>query len=178
VLENSENLKYDHVLFYDMSNFNVHIGAGLVTALLVAFLLQNFFGISMLVITFGVILAVTAAGFPDIDHEKSMPRKIMRSIVPGIVIFLVIYYFFANHMWDAPVLNMIILFGAAALFVFTYERFIPQHRGATHKIPGLAFVVAISVIAAFFLGFSFISAVVLVVFSIIGFSTHVLLDHL
>jgi len=160
-----------------MSNFNVHIAAGVVASLLLAFAL-NSFGVSLLVLVFGVILSIMSAGFPDIDHEKSMPRKIMRALVPGIVIFLVIYYFFTNHMWTAPVLNIIILFGIAVLFVFTYEKFIPQHRGATHKLPGLAFVVAISIIAAFMLGFGFVSAILLAVFALIGFSTHILLDHM
>lgn len=160
-----------------MSNFNVHIAAGVISALVLAFVLHSL-GVSMLVLVFGVILAITASGFPDIDHEKSMPRKIMRAIVPGVVIFLVIYYFFMNHMWNAPVLSIIMLVGVAVVFVFAYEKFIPEHRGATHKLPGLVFVIAISVIAAFFLSFNFVSALVLAVFAVIGFSTHILLDHL
>jgi hypothetical protein len=161
-----------------MPNFNVHMAAGIIIAFLFAYFLYSIAGFSLLILAFGGIVAVLSAGFPDVDHEKSMPRKVMRGIVPGIVAVFGLYYFFSNRLWQQNLLSIAGLIAVCSAFVLLYEKFIPEHRGATHKLPGLAFVAIISSLVGIFLGLGILNAVILSIFAIVGFSSHVLLDHL
>jgi membrane-bound metal-dependent hydrolase YbcI (DUF457 family) len=161
-----------------MPNFNTHVAAGLVAALLLAVFLYYSLGTSPLVLAFGVVLALVATEFPDIDHKRSMPRKILRGIIPGLVIFLLIYFVWTGRMWQGPILNLVVLTALALIFIFAWERFIPRHRGPTHKLPGLVFLVVSAAAFAYFLGLGTVSLAILVAFSVLGFVMHVILDHL
>jgi hypothetical protein len=161
-----------------MSNYNVHAAAGVIVSLILAFFLYTFVHVNPLILALGVVIAVISCEFPDIDYNKSMPRKVMRGLVPGVVIFFALYYFFTNQMWNAPLLNIILLVIVAVGFILSYEKFIPHHRGPTHKLPGLLVLVVASVAIAFILGFGFINALLLALFAAVGFAIHLILDHL
>lgn len=161
-----------------MSNAQGHLIAGTLSSLLLAFFLHQFAHINFSVLVLGVILGIVASEFPDIDHPKSLPRKVLRGIMPAIVLFVFIYLFFAWHMWTKNFLMISLFFAAPFLVISSYEYFIPKHRGATHKWPGMATMVALSVSFSFVVGFGVVSLLILTAFAVLGFSTHILLDHL
>jgi len=161
-----------------MSNAQGHLIAGTLSSLILALFLYHFAHISFLVLFLGVILGIVASEFPDIDHPKSLPRKIIRGIMPATIIFVFVYLFFDWRMWTKNVVLISLFFGAPFLIIFSYEYFIPKHRGAMHKWPGMATMVVLSISFSLVVGFGFISLLILTAFAVLGFSTHILLDHL
>lgn len=161
-----------------MPNAQTHLIAGTLIALAFGLLMKYAFGFSGTVLLLGGILLIVASEFPDVDHDKSLPRKIMRGMVPGLVIFAIIYAYLTRHLWTSPLWMQIVLIIAAVAFIGIYEKFIPKHRGALHKFPGMAVMVAIVVLLGVVLKMSVFEIVVLGVFAAIGFSVHILMDHM
>ena len=160
-----------------MSNAQVHLMVGLLSSLALAVLFHNSLHIGMSVLISGILLGVMASEFPDIDHPKALPRKVLRGVMPAIILFVFAYLFFAWRIWTKSALFMLIFLAVAAALLLYYEKFIPKHRGATHKLPGLITVVILSLPLAFAFG-GLVNILVTVSFVVVGFSTHILLDHL
>jgi membrane-bound metal-dependent hydrolase YbcI (DUF457 family) len=160
-----------------MPNAQVHLMAGLLSSLALAFFFYNLFHTGLSVLISGVMIGVMASEFPDIDHPKALPRKVLRGIMPAIILFVLAYLFFAWRIWVKSALSILAFFGAAAAMLLYYEKLIPKHRGATHKLPGLLTVIVLSLPLAFAFG-GFANILVVTAFAVVGFSTHVLLDHL
>ncbi len=161
-----------------MSNAQVHIAAGTLVSLILAFVFYNFIHIGLLVVILGIIIGIVSSEFPDIDHPKALPRKILRGIMPAIVLFTFLYLFFKWRMWVRGFWKISLFLAAPVVILATYEYFIPKHRGATHKWPGLAVVVALAFLLSTIAGLSVVNVLVISTFAVLGFSTHILLDHL
>ncbi|MCD6576021.1 MAG: metal-dependent hydrolase [Nanoarchaeota archaeon] len=161
-----------------MSNAQGHLIAGTLVSLSLAFVLYNLLHVGLLVVILGIIVGIISSEFPDIDHPKSLPRKVLRGIMPAIVIFTFIYLFFSWRIWTHGLFEISLFFAAPLLIIMFYEYFIPRHRGATHKWPGMATMVALSVSMSFVAGLSFVNVITITLFAVLGFSSHILLDHL
>ena len=116
--------------------------------------------------------------FPDIDHDYSIPRKLLRGMMPGLIGVLALYLFFSWRFWKNSLIKQAVFVAFPFLFLVTYEKFIPRHRGAVHKWPGLLFLLAIVGVLSFFLKYDFLGLGILALFATVGFSTHILLDYI
>jgi membrane-bound metal-dependent hydrolase YbcI (DUF457 family) len=160
-----------------MANAEGHLVAGTVAGVGLALLL-SFLGIGPLVLFLGALVCIIASEFPDIDQDKSLPRKVMRGVLPGLVGMLALYLFFSWRYWNSQLWEQALFVALPAAFIISYEKFIPRHRGAIHKFPGLAVLLSVIAIIAFFVHFSWIEGGVLLLFGAVGFGTHVFLDHI
>jgi uncharacterized membrane protein YeaQ/YmgE (transglycosylase-associated protein family) len=161
-----------------MSNAQGHIIAGTFVSLVLAFFLYNYLHVSLLTLVLGVILGILSAEFPDIDHPKALPRKVLRGVMSAFVGFVFLYLFFDWRVWRMSILKIVLFLLTPIIILFTYEKFIPHHRGATHKLPGLITVVSIASLFALVVGFNFVGLFSLVAFASFGFFSHIILDHL
>jgi hypothetical protein len=116
--------------------------------------------------------------FPDIDQENSTPRHIMRGIVPGLIGIIALYLYFSWRYWNNSLLEQALFIAFPFAFLLIYEKLIPRHRGAIHKLPGLLMLGGAVVVLGLFLGYNPIGIGVLVLFSVTGFSSHVIMDHI
>lgn len=161
----------------NMANSQGHLivgtGAGVGLAVFLSFL-----GINPTILFMGAIICIIASEFPDIDHNHSLPRKIMRGIVPGIVGMSMLYFFFSWKFWNVPMIQQLLFVAIPIIFLFTYEKFIPRHRGSIHKWPGLSLFILTIAGIAYFMNVGWVDGGILVLFGVIGFSTHVILDHI
>ena len=160
-----------------MANLQGHMIAGTIAGVGLAILL-SFFNISPTILFIGAVISIGSAMFPDIDHDHSIPRKLLRGLMPGLVGVIALYLFFSWRFWNTSLVQQAIFVAFPFLFLVTYEKFIPRHRGAVHKWPGLLFLLALVGILAFFLKYDFVGLGVLVLFSVLGFGSHILLDYL
>ena len=160
-----------------MPNAQVHLTIGLLSSLALALSFYSFLHTSLSILISGVILGVMASEFPDIDHPKALPRKVLKGVMPALILFVFAYLFFAWKIWTKGVLSIIIFLVIMVVLLSYYEKFIPKHRGATHKLPGLITVILLSLPLAFAFG-GFMNILVILSFATVGFSTHVILDHL
>lgn len=160
-----------------MANSQGHLIGGTIAGVGLALLL-SFFGISPTMLFIGAIICIAASEFPDIDHDHSIPRKIIRGILPGLVGVIALYIFFSWRFWKNSLIEQAVFVAFPFLFLATYEHFIPRHRGAVHKWPGLLFLLALVGVLAFFLKYDFLGLGVLILFAAVGFSTHIVLDYI
>ncbi len=162
----------------DMSNAQTHLIVGTLTCLTLAFFLYKFVHVNLLVLFAGVVIGIIASEFPDIDHPKSLPRKVLRGLMPALILFIFIYLFFAWRIWTKNFLMISLFFATPFLIIFSYEYFIPKHRRATHKWPGMAMLIAVTIPLASAVGLGITNFLIIASFAVLGFSTHILLDHL
>ncbi|MDD5181954.1 MAG: metal-dependent hydrolase [Candidatus Nanoarchaeia archaeon] len=160
-----------------MANLKGHLIAGTIAGVSLAFLL-SFFGVNPAMLFIGAVLCIGAAMFPDIDQENSTPRNIMRGIVPGLVGLIALYLYFSWRYWNNSLLEQALFIAFPFVFLLVYEKFMPRHRGAIHKFPGLLMVSGAVIVLGLFLGYNPLGIGVLVLFSVLGFSSHVIMDHI
>lgn len=161
-----------------MSNAQNHIIVGTLVSLILAFIFNNFFNINQGIIVIGVVLGIISSEFPDVDHPKSLPRKIMKGLMPAVILFIFGYLFFTWKIWTKDFVIIGFFISLPIILIYFYEYFIPRHRGSTHKLPGMIAVSVLTVPFTFLFGWNLINFIVLIVFVITGFSTHILLDNL
>lgn len=160
-----------------MANSQGHLIAGTIAGVGLAMLL-SFLGLSPSILFLGAVVCIVASEFPDVDHDHSLPRKVMRGIVPGLIGMIALYLFFSWRFWNSSLVEQILFVAFPAVFLISYEKFIPRHRGSIHKFPGLLILLVIIAVAAYFLNFNLIDGGVLLLFGAVGFSTHIFLDHI
>lgn len=160
-----------------MANSQTHLMVGAFSSMVLAFVFYKFIGISTFVVGAGVVLGIVSAMFPDIDHPKALPRKVLRGVMPAFVLFIFGYLFFDWRIMHQSQWNIVLFFAAPVLIILFYQYFIPKHRGATHKWQGLITVILIAAVLSIVFG-GIVNALVLVTFAILGFSTHIVLDHI
>ena len=165
-------------LSVNMSNAQMHIIAGTIVSLLFALVLHNLIHLNIFVLFVGVIIGIVASEFPDIDHPKSLPRKVLRGIMPALIIVVFGYLFLSWRIWTKGIFIIVAFIAAPVLTILSYEYFIPRHRGATHKLPGMIVMIVLTIPFVLAVGMNFINLVVLVSFAVLGFATHIVLDHL
>ena len=159
-----------------MASGQTHLMVGAFASILLAFVFHKFMGASIFVAGAGVVLGVVSAMFPDIDHPKALPRKVLRGIMPAVVLFVFGYLFFKWRILQQTQWNMILFFAAPVLIILFYQYFIPRHRGATHKWQGLMTMILAAVVLSVVFG-GIVNALILITFAVLGFSTHIVLDH-
>ena len=160
-----------------MPNSTTHFGAGVITAVLL-FIVFSQFHYSRMLLFLGAIFCVMAAEFPDIDQGNSIPRKVMRHLLPGVVVALIVYLFFYWSMWSRTVGELLLFLIVPAIFLFSYEKFIPAHRREIHQLPGLAIVIVLMIAVGAFLRLNFLETTILSACAGLGFISHIALDHL
>lgn len=159
-----------------MASGQTHLMVGAFASILLAFVFHKFMGASIFVAGAGVVLGIVSAMFPDIDHPKALPRKVLRGIMPAVVLFVFGYLFFKWRILQQTRWNIILFFAAPILIILFYQHVIPRHRGATHKLPGLITMILAAVVLSVVFG-GIVNALILITFAVLGFSTHVVLDH-
>lgn len=160
-----------------MANLHGHLIAGTIAGVGLAFLL-SFLGVNPTMLFIGAVICIGSAMFPDIDQENSTPRNIMRGIVPGLIGIIALYLYFSWRYWKNSLLEQALFVAMPFAFLLIYEKLIPRHRGAIHKLPGLLMLGGAVVVLGLFLGYNPIGIGVLVLFSVTGFSSHVIMDHI
>ncbi len=161
-----------------MSNAQTHLIAGTIASLILAIIFTNFFNISQEIILIGIFLGIISSEFPDIDHSKSLPRKIMRGIIPAILLFIFGYFFMIWEIWTREYIVIGIFISILIIIIYFYEFLIPRHRGSTHKLPGLVALLVFTAFIPFLFNWKVINVITLSVFVILGFSTHIILDNI
>lgn len=161
-----------------MPNAQVHLIAGTFSSLVIAFILYKLAHIGFPILMLGIAIGIIASEFPDIDHPNSLPRKILKGVMPALIFFLFIYLFFSLRIWNYGFILASSFFILPILAILTYEHFIPKHRGATHKWPGIAFLVGLTIPFSLATGFNLTITLSLILFALSGFFTHVVLDSL
>ena len=161
-----------------MSNAQAHLIAGTFVSLVLAFVFNNFLNINQSIVVLGIFLGIISSEFPDIDHPKSLPRKIMKGVMPALILFLFAYIFFVWRIWTKDFITIGLFISAPIILIYFYEVFIPRHRGATHKLPGMISMIVLPAVFVLLFGWGFINFLVLMVFVVGGFSTHIILDNL
>lgn len=160
-----------------MANLQGHLIAGTIAGIGMAFLL-SFLGVSPTMLFIGAVLCIGSAMFPDIDQENSTPRHILRGLMPGIVGILALYLYFSWRYWKNSLLEQGLFIAFPFVFLLIYEKLIPRHRGAIHKWPGLMMLAGAVIVLGLFLGYNPLGIGILVLFSTLGFSSHVIMDYI
>ncbi|MCD6547471.1 MAG: metal-dependent hydrolase [Nanoarchaeota archaeon] len=161
-----------------MPNYPTHILSGAIASFVLAFVLFKTGFTNPLVLTVGFILGVIASEFPDIDQKNSIPRKVLRTYFPALVIIAFVYLFFKLRVWTKDILYLIGFVAIPVIIILTYEKFIPRHRGAIHKLPGLIMISITTLPIGILLNANLSIFLILELFVFIGFSTHILLDNI
>ncbi|HDQ59695.1 MAG TPA: hypothetical protein ENN30_00710 [Candidatus Woesearchaeota archaeon] len=160
-----------------MPNSTTHFTAGVITAVIL-FLAMGYFGISRIVLFLGAMLCIMVSEFPDIDQHNSIPRKVMRHLLPGVVIALSLYLFFSWRVYSESLLHILLFIAVPVAFLTVYERFIPAHRKEVHKLPGLVAVALLMWLISAFLNLSMMETTAIILFGSAGFISHIALDTL
>ena len=115
---------------------------------------------------------------PDIDHENSIPVKILQFVLSNLIAFLIVI----NYLTKLKLLEII------ALWLFTYIMFegiffifkkFTVHRGIIHSIPvGFLFGILTTLFLIKVLHFSIIKSYYIGSFVFIGYLTHLILDEI
>lgn len=160
-----------------MVNLHGHLIAGTIVGVGLAFLL-SFFGVNPTMLFIGAVICIGSAMFPDIDQENSTPRNILRGVIPGLVGIIALYLYFSWRYWKNSLIEQALFIAFPFAFLFVYEKFIPRHRGAIHKMPGLMILLGTVVVLGMFLEYNPLGIGILALFSTMGFSSHVIMDHI
>lgn len=161
-----------------MANFSTHVNvAAVVSASAAGFLATHHImdtKTAFLCFSAGIIGGV----LPDIDHDNSIPVKIIQFIISNIIAFIVIYKFINSLKF----LEIIILwFGVYLIneFIFYFFKKLTTHRGIIHSIPAaFLFWCGSTFILYRYLDFSLKKSYLIGGFVFVGFITHLILDEM
>ena len=115
---------------------------------------------------------------PDIDHNKSIPIRIMQIFFTNLIAFLVVFKFMKKY----PLLNLLFIWIISYLIVsllFLFFKKVTLHRGIIHSIPTSLIVwFLISIISYRFFNLDIKKSYLLGFFVFIGYITHLVLDEI
>jgi len=161
-----------------MANFDMHLNTA---AIISGALSISFVGLHLIDIktSFYCFIAGVIGGIlPDIDHNYSIPIKLLKFILSNLVAFLVIITYF-NKLKFLELIGVWI--GVLVLFegiFFLFKKF-TTHRGIIHSVPmGVLFALLSILFLNKVLGFSIIKAYFVGLFLFIGYVIHLFLDEI
>ena len=161
-----------------MANFNMHLNTAAVVSGISAATLASIHMIDVKTSFYCFFAGIIGGILPDIDHDNSVPVRIIQFIISNLVAFLVVY----NYFTKLKILDIVALWlGIYILFEFIFFLFkkFTTHRGIIHSIPmGILFgfitilflhnVLHLNIIVSYYVG----------IFVFIGYLTHLVLDEI
>ena len=161
-----------------MANFNVHLNIAAAASGIFAATLASFHMIDIKTSFYCFFAGIIGGILPDIDHDNSVPVRIIQFIISNLVAFLVVY----NYLGKLKLLEVVTLWiGIYILFeiIFFFFKKFTTHRGIIHSIPmGMLFglitvlflnnILHLNIIVSYYIG----------IFIFIGYLTHLLLDEI
>ena len=165
-----------------MANFRTHIGAGIVTSVVIAPVCY-FAGYlaTMPQMGFAIFLLVVGAILPDIDARNSIPTKILKRILPFFVVGMLIAktsILIGSNAIEAQIFLCFLVFLGSRYLLPRILLMLTYHRGIVHSVPMgiLIFLLMaywlLSINVNLFLSFVFAG------FLAIGFFLHLILDEI
>jgi len=161
-----------------MANFNMHLNTAAVVSGTAAATLASIHMIDVKTSFYCFFAGIIGGILPDIDHDNSIPVRIIQFVISNLVAFLVVY----NYIGKLKPLETVGLWiGIYVLFemiFFFFKRF-TTHRGIIHSIPmGILFgfitilflykILHLNIIVSYYVG----------IFIFIGYLTHLVLDEI
>ena len=161
-----------------MANFNMHLNTASIVSGISAAALASVHMIDIKTSFYCFFAGVLGGILPDIDHDNSIPVRIIQFVISNLVAFLVVY----NYLGKLKLLDIIVLWlGISIVFeiIFFFFKRLTTHRGIIHSIPmGILFglitilflhnILHLSVIVSYYVG----------IFIFIGYLTHLILDEI
>jgi len=115
---------------------------------------------------------------PDIDHNNSIPVRIIQFVITNLVAFLIVY----NYLDELKPLETVVLWiGIYILFeiIFFFFKKLTTHRGIIHSIPmGILFGLITILFLKNILHLNLIVSYYIGIFIFIGYLTHLVLDEI
>jgi membrane-bound metal-dependent hydrolase YbcI (DUF457 family) len=114
---------------------------------------------------------------PDIDHNNSIPIKILQFFLSNLIAFLIIVRYLGKY----PILNILFLWIVSYISVnilfFLFKK-LTTHRGIIHSIPAaFFFFFLVSLISYKYFGLNVLKSYLIGLFVFIGYITHLILDE-
>ncbi len=125
-------------------------------------------------ITAGII-AFGFAFLPDIDHPKAVARKAYRefgTIIVALVLFAMLWIYGKMEVVLAIALSALL----AIAFIKISEKFMPKHRGITHKFAFAGMLAVAMYIIMAVIGNK--HAAIYAISGLIGYCSHIILDRM
>ena len=161
-----------------MANFNMHLNTASIVSGISAAALASVHMIDIKTSFYCFFAGVLGGILPDIDHDNSIPVRIIQFVISNLVAFLVVY----NYLGKLKLLDIIVLWlGISIVFeiIFFFFKRLTTHRGIIHSIPmGILFglitilflhnILHLNIIVSYYVG----------IFIFIGYLTHLILDEI
>ncbi len=154
------------------TGFREHLFASLLAALAFFLVFPNFE-----LLPASLSLFVLSSLLPDIDHPKSIPRKIVRTIFFTLAFFSVLFFALLYLKTDQAFIVVIPLIALLPAFLLThlFEASIPKHRREMHS-PLTGFLFGLLVFLTCSLSLSFYVSLAFGASVAGGYIFHILVD--
>ena len=161
-----------------MANFNVHLNSAAIVSGISSVTLASVHMIDIKTSFYCFFAGIIGGILPDIDHDNSIPVRIIQFIISNLVAFLVVY----NYFTKLKILDIVALWlGIYVLFeiiFFLFKKF-TTHRGIIHSIPmGILFGLITILFLYNVLHLNLIISYYIGIFIFIGYLTHLILDEI
>ena len=161
-----------------MANFNMHLNTAAVVSGTLAATLSAFHFIDIKTSFYCFFAGIIGGILPDIDHENSIPVRILQFVLANLIAFLII----SNYLVKLKLLEIIgIWIGVYLVFegLFYLFKKYTTHRGIIHSIPvGVLFSLMTILFLNKVLHLSIIKSYYIGIFLLVGYLTHLILDEI
>lgn len=161
-----------------MANFNMHLNTAAVVSGTLAATLSAFHYIDIKTSFYCFFAGIIGGILPDIDHENSIPVRILQFVLANLIAFLII----SKYLVKLKLFEIIgIWLGVYLLFegIFYFFKKYTVHRGIIHSIPvGVLFSLMTMLFLNKVLGLSVNKSYYIGLFVLIGYFTHLILDEI
>ena len=161
-----------------MANFNMHLNTASIVSGISAATLASVHMIDIKTSFYCFFAGIIGGILPDIDHNNSIPVRLIEFVLANLVAFLVVL----AYLPKLRLFEIIALWGGIIVLfhlLFTIFKKFTVHRGIIHSIPmGILFslgsilflyrVIHLSAITSYYIG----------IFVFIGYLTHLILDEI
>jgi len=161
-----------------MANFNMHLNSAAVVSGVLAISLAGAHMIDLKTSFYCFFAGIIGGILPDIDHNNSIPVRIIQFVISNLSAFLIIY----NYVTKLKILQIVALWIGIYIFFeivfFLFKKF-TTHRGIIHSIPmGILFGFITILFLNNILHLSLIKSYYIGLFVFIGYLTHLILDEI
>ena len=161
-----------------MANFNMHLNTASIVSGISAATLASMHIIDVKTSFYCFFAGILGGILPDIDHNNSIPVRLIEFIVANLVAFLVVSAYLSKlklfeilALWVGIIVVFNLLFNLFKKFTI--------HRGIIHSVPmGILFSLASIVFLYRVIHLSAMSSYYIGMFVFLGYMTHLILDEI
>lgn len=161
-----------------MANFNMHLNTAAVVSGTLAATLSAFHYIDIKTSFYCFFAGIIGGILPDIDHENSIPVRILQFVLANLLAFLII----SKYLVKLKLFEIIGIWVGIYLFfevLFYFFKKYTVHRGIIHSIPvGVLFSLMTMIFLNKILKLSITKSYYIGLFVLIGYFTHLILDEI